>query len=217
MSDKIDRFIKQHKEYYQENKEKFSQYGKRRYSEDPEHYKQKAHAYYANNKEKVAATIQRYREANPDFIKRTKRDHYLNNKGRYQELTRKWKKNNRDKVRAMENRYLAKHPEQRMVNRLRTALYKQLKMNCVPKTIHTFDLVGCDKNDLVKHLESQFTEGMSWDNYGEWCVDHRRPCCSFDFKDPDQQKECFHYSNLQPMWKKANCSKATQDKLLSVR
>jgi hypothetical protein len=57
-------------------------------------------------------------------------------------------------------------------------------------------------SDLFKHLESKFTEGMSWSNYGYkgWHVDHIKPCASFDLSDPEEQKKCFHYTNLQPLW-----------------
>lgn len=61
-------------------------------------------------------------------------------------------------------------------------------------------------------LEQQFTEGMTWENYGEWHVDHIRPCVSFDLSIPEQQQECFHYTNLQPLWAKDNLQKS--DKIL---
>ena len=48
---------------------------------------------------------------------------------------------------------------------------------------------------------------MSWENMGEWHLDHIRPCASFDLTDPDQQRQCFHYSNLQPLWASDNLSK----------
>lgn len=68
-------------------------------------------------------------------------------------------------------------------------------------------LVGCTKDQLAAHLETQFQEGMSWDNYGEWHIDHVRPCASFDLTDHAQQHQCFHYSNLQPMWALENIKK----------
>jgi len=71
----------------------------------------------------------------------------------------------------------------------------------------TFELVGCSRDELVSHLESKFTEGMMWDNYGTWHVDHIKPCCSFNLEDPEEQKKCFHWTNLQPLWAKDNTSK----------
>jgi hypothetical protein len=67
------------------------------------------------------------------------------------------------------------------------------------------DLIGCSPDFLRKYLEAQFEEGMTWENRGFdpdkcWHMDHIRPCSSFDLIDEGQQRECFHYSNLQPMW-----------------
>ena len=56
-----------------------------------------------------------------------------------------------------------------------------------------------------------FHPGMSWDNYGSaWHIDHIRPCSSFDFSDPEQQKKCFHFSNLQPLWDEINTVKSNR-------
>ena len=69
------------------------------------------------------------------------------------------------------------------------------------------DLVGCSIPELRKRLTQQFLPGMTWDNYGKWHIDHIRPCASFDLTDPEQQKQCFHYSNLQPLWAADNLRK----------
>jgi len=69
------------------------------------------------------------------------------------------------------------------------------------------ELVGCSIEELMKHIESQFTDGMSWENQGEWHIDHVRPCASFDLTDEQQQRECFHYTNLQPLWAEDNLRK----------
>jgi len=56
---------------------------------------------------------------------------------------------------------------------------------------------------------------MTWENHGfdGWHVDHIKPCTSFDLTDLEQQKQCFHYTNLQPLWKKENFEK--RDKILT--
>lgn len=70
-------------------------------------------------------------------------------------------------------------------------------------------LVGCSLEQLVSHIEQQFQTGMTWSNYSHstWHVDHIRPCASFDLTDPAQQRECFHFSNLQPLWAADNMRK----------
>ena len=63
----------------------------------------------------------------------------------------------------------------------------------------TFKLVGCKLAFLKGDLEAKFTEGMTWENHGEWHIDHIKPCCSFDLTKEEEQIKCFHYSNLQPL------------------
>lgn len=65
--------------------------------------------------------------------------------------------------------------------------------------------------DLRAHLESLFQPGMTWDNYGKtWHVDHIKPCALFDFTDPQQVRDCFQLSNLQPLWATENIRKSDQ-------
>ena len=71
-------------------------------------------------------------------------------------------------------------------------------------------LCGCSLEKLKQHLESQFTEGMTWDNKGDWHVDHIKPCASFDLTNPEEQKKCFHYTNLQPLWALDNMKKGAK-------
>lgn len=78
---------------------------------------------------------------------------------------------------------------------------------------HTFDeRLGCTADELKIHLESQFQEGMSWDNYGftGWHIDHIMPISTFDLTKEDEMLRCCHYSNLQPLWAKDNLSKGAK-------
>jgi len=70
--------------------------------------------------------------------------------------------------------------------------------------------VGCDLNYFIRHLESQFDDEMSWGNYGLWHIDHIQPCSSFDLSKEEEQKECFNYNNLQPLWAFDNLSKGAK-------
>jgi len=67
------------------------------------------------------------------------------------------------------------------------------------KSASTMKLISCTIEELWRHLESKFEPWMTRENYGLWHVDHIRPCYSFDLTDPEQQKKCFHYTNLQPL------------------
>jgi len=98
---------------------------------------------------------------------------------------------------------------------LRSRLHSRIsssirKRNGATKSAKTEDLLGCSIIEAKNHIEKLFTDGMSWENINEWHIDHKRPCASFDLTDPEQQKECFHYTNLQPLWAKDNLSKGAR-------
>jgi len=88
---------------------------------------------------------------------------------------------------------------------LRSRIYGALKGHL--KSSKTETLLGCTISEFRQYIESKFIPGMRWDNHGEWHVDHIRPCCSFDLSDPKQQRECFHFLNLQPLWAMENFKK----------
>jgi hypothetical protein len=98
-------------------------------------------------------------------------------------------------------------PGFRVLGALRQRLYRATRGK---KSASTLALLGCAADELKVHLESLFQPGMSWENYGKWHVDHRRPCASFDLVDPAQQRECFHYTNLQPLWALDNLQKGAR-------
>src|ERR1041384_4409195 len=82
------------------------------------------------------------------------------------------------------------------------------------KRASTSELVGCSWEHLMAHMQAQFKRGMSWKNLGvgrgNWSTDHIIPCDSFDLTNPEQQRICFHWTNLRPMWAVANCRKGAR-------
>ena len=91
----------------------------------------------------------------------------------------------------------------------RKRIRKLLKEAGTRKSHRTLKYIGCTTKELMSYLENKFQEGMTWENYGfeGWHIDHIRPCASFDLTDPEQQKQCFHYTNLQPLWAEENMKK----------
>lgn len=136
--------------------------------------------YFKANKAKVYA----YRASRPDIYKKAMR-----------EYVRVWQRERRHN-----------DPNYRLGNRLRSRLWHALRDNA-KKAAKTMELVGCTIGELRQHLESKFVVGMSWSNIGMWHIDHIRPCASFDLSDPAQQRACFHYTNLQPLWERDNLAK----------
>lgn len=95
----------------------------------------------------------------------------------------------------------------------RAIVASYMKRSGTVKSKKSMDLVGCTSEFLRQYLESKFSEGMTWSNYGirGWHIDHIIPCSSFDLSDPTQQLICFNYNNLQPLWAEDNQAKS--DKL----
>lgn len=86
----------------------------------------------------------------------------------------------------------------RLRDNLRRRLSKALKGT--PRQKKACDLLGCGFKHFKKHIESLFTEGMSWENYGEWHIDHINPLMTYDLTKRGQQAKAFHYKNLRPLW-----------------
>jgi len=95
-----------------------------------------------------------------------------------------------------------------MAGRIREALISKKAV----KTATTMRLVGCSRAHLKWHIKKQFKPGMTWENHGKWHIDHIRPCSSFNLLLESEQRACFHFTNLQPLWAHENLSKS--DKLI---
>ena len=100
-------------------------------------------------------------------------------------------------------------PSVRIRKRIMTRIWCAMKGQSI-NSIGSFSMVGCSVEFLRSYIENKFEQGMSWSNYGEWHVDHIRPCASFDLSQKDQMLECFNWRNLQPLWASENISKGSK-------
>lgn len=101
-----------------------------------------------------------------------------------------------------------KNPDYRIADSIRRRLRNVLKNNW--DSSKYIDYLGCSIPELRKHLEDRFEDGMNWENYGEWHIDHIRALSLFDFsKEEDLQTAC-HYTNLQPLWAMDNITKSNK-------
>ena len=100
---------------------------------------------------------------------------------------------------------LRNNPQKRILNNLRRRLQSTLKG--FNKSDSTLSLIGCTSEYLRNYISSQFKDGMGWSNYGEWHIDHKKPCSLFDLTIAENQYECFNYKNLQPLWAEDNLRK----------
>jgi len=104
---------------------------------------------------------------------------------------------------------LKNDPYFRLVCNMRRRLL--LSLSGKSKSQHTEKLLGCDIPAFKQYLENLFSDGMMWGNYGKvWVLDHKIPCVLFDLSKQEQQKICFHFSNLQPLEKTANLKKGAR-------
>jgi hypothetical protein len=106
------------------------------------------------------------------------------------------------------------HSTQRKIRQnLCRRLSYSIKRQNGQKSDHTMSLAGCSMDFLMNYLKSKWLPEMNWDNYGSrsgWQIDHIIPCSAFDMLDCEQQKKCFHYTNLQPLWAEDNSSKGNK-------
>lgn len=102
---------------------------------------------------------------------------------------------------------LANDPTYAITRRLRTRMSHAIHAAQAGKAAASAVLLGCSAEFLKTYIESKFLPGMSWDNRHLWHIDHCIPCAKFDMLDPEQQKQCFHYTNLQPLWAEDNYRK----------
>ncbi len=90
--------------------------------------------------------------------------------------------------------------------RLDRRLKKALKLRDAEKCFKTIEMLGCSIEFFISNFESKFKAGMNWKNIH---IDHIKPCAAFDLSKPEQQKECFNFSNLQPLFACENIEKSS--------
>jgi hypothetical protein len=184
-----------------EIKRKYDKESKTFYRNNPE-YKQKdlesQRRYTEKNRKKVYERNQEWRKNNWDAVYKQRKE-----SGSQRRNINKWYHSR------------GKHNINHVLSeRLRIRIRRALHGKCKSKS--TIELLGCDVDFFKLHLQNQFQENMSWDNYGEWHIDHIIPCCSFDLSIPEEQFKCFNYVNLRPLWGIENLLKSKEDKKISI-
>ena len=150
---------------------------------DYEKQKANSRANYARNKEKRAEQMKKYREENRERCNR---------------INSASKKRRREYINERERTKYATDPEYALKKRLRRRMKLALKRGW--KTGSAVRDLGCTIDFFREYLEGLWAEGMSWDNLGEWHLDHIKPLESYDLTDEDQYREACHYTNIQPLW-----------------
>jgi hypothetical protein len=179
-------------------KKKVAASNKARYEVDREKSIAKSRAWQIANKHKRKEKIKDYNKA-----------YYKANKETAAASTKAWQSANKERVAAVQREWHNKRIESDSLYKAKVCLraavhaaFKRIKQN---KPANTQSCLGCTFNEAKAHFESLFQEGMSWNNHGEWHIDHIRPVASFGLDELDQMN---HISNLQPLWAKDNFEKS---------
>ncbi len=186
--------------------------------ENKEKIQKKAKARNFKNKEKNSIYNKKHHELNKEEINKRQQKYYQDNKEKELQRSKKYREIPKNKER--QNKLHTIYTRERRRNDSNYKLLCNLRNRMCDtiskgqKSLSTMSLTGCEIDYLMYHLQSQFTEGMTWGNYGrgwngkkEWQIDHIKPCSKFDMSKKSEQLKCFNFKNLQPLWAEENLKK----------
>jgi len=155
------------------------------------------------------STLKEWKTANKDSVKRHNQKYYEANREAILAKNKEYRLKNPEKILAIEAEYKKKNIGRRIGNNLRSRLYQALK---VKKCRSAIKYLGCTIEEFKLHLEKQFSEGMTWKNWGKngWHIDHKIPLAKFDLSNETELVKACHYTNLQPLWALDNLRKGAK-------
>lgn len=181
------------KEWYEKNKQKIAKKSKKYRKQNLQAIKERNKQYYIKNKTHIDVKNKLHREKNREHLNKKSKEYYYRNK-----------KN----IHQKQKEYLRNNIQAKTRHNLRTRINSVLKGKI--KSGSTMNLLGCDIQFFLQYIESKFLPGMTWKNHTKkgWHIDHIIPCASFDLTKEEEQKKCFNYTNLQPLWAEDNLRKS---------
>jgi len=178
------------KEYYKLNKEEHSKYHKLYNLENKEKIKEYSKQYYSNplNKERQKKYVHEYEKIEK-------------NKIRKKEVVKRWNESNPNYMTVYMSSKYKNDIDHKLLSNLRSRLYHAIK-GTTKKSISSSKLLGCSIEEYKLFIQNQFKPEMAWLNHGEiWEIDHIIGCCNFDLTKLEEQQKCFHYTNMEPIFK----------------
>jgi hypothetical protein len=165
------------------------------------------------NKDKYSSDGLRYRCR--ECTSKEYRKYYYNNRNCEIERQVNYQISNTEQVKKKRRERHHKKYNTDILYKIKINLRNRVKLFLISKNFNsgindTFKIVGCTPDELKKHIESKFIEGMSWENYSHngWHIDHIIPLSSANTYD-ETIKLC-HYTNLQPLWCEENYKKGNK-------
>jgi hypothetical protein len=191
-----------------QNKEYLKKYKKIWYQKNIDEVIQRVNLRYSLKKDDInqkRREIYNGDELIRDKIRQQHKIYYKNNKELFYKKSKIWRENNKDVRNEISKRHYNKYKILMICRRL---IKRTIKYLGTKKESTTIEMLGYSPSLFKEYIESKFTEGMTWDNYGEWHVDHIRPISSFN--KTDNPKDVNALENLQPLWKFDNLSKGSK-------
>lgn len=181
-------------------------------SSGEDRYRERRRAYYQKNKEHIKAKSRKWKAENKERKAETSRKYYEENKGAYLERAKKWARDNKDRrteiCMAYMRRMRKENPKEFVAaETARKMLSRVLESTGRKKRGRTFDIIGYNRQEFENHIESLFEPGMTWDNHGEWHIDHRIPVSELVRCGVTAPAKINALSNLRPMWAAENMAK----------
>jgi hypothetical protein len=200
-----EKISKQQKEYREKNKEELKAYDKKYRQENKEKISKRHKIYHQKNKKAIKQRQKEYREENKEALNKRHKEYYQKNKESLNKQKRKY----------LNEYYKKKYktsPTYKFSVIIKKRIHKGLKNVGHKKQSSSEKLLGCSFEEAHSYITSLFKEGMTWKNHGYrgWHIDHVVPIASFNLADPEEQKKCFHYTNLQPLWAEENLKKGSK-------
>jgi hypothetical protein len=195
--------------WYLKNQDIIKEKRRIRYLQNKNREIESSKKYYKKNKDKISEYSKRWSEKNKERLKILNRIWTKNNPEKVKATIQRYKIKNKEKIRETRKIY-ASTPKAKLINSLRCATKRIAYYSGAKKKFPTVKILGCSFKKAKEYLESKFKDGMSWENYGKWHIDHIRPLTSFDLSDENQQLEAGHYTNLQPLWASENIRKGAK-------
>jgi len=214
----IEKFKERDRKYHLENKDKIKKRDKRYYQKNRYRRLQSDKDHYQKNRMGILEQTKEYQKRNKDNIRKRKKEYYIKNKDKILQHNKKYYQKNIKKIKIRNKKYRQENRDEirkRRYNNINHRISHNMRgkikdiLKGKNKSASTMELIGCSIEEFKNHLEKQFVDGMSWDNYGYygWHVDHIQPCNTFDLAIPEEQKKCFNYKNTRPLWMKDNFSR----------
>ena len=192
----------------QQNKEKRKEYRKEWYLKNSDKVKSMENLRYQLNKDVInekRKTLYNTDELRKVKVKEQQRKYYENNKELFSKHAKLWAELNRDRRNEISKKHYNEYKTLMICRRL---IKRTLKYLGTEKESTTIELLGYSPSQLKETIESKFVDGMDWNNYGEWHIDHIKPISSFD--KTENPKVINSLDNLQPLWALDNLSKGSK-------